>query len=61
MKQHELEFRAKGYPTEFIVDGCIAYKIHNNKIEKYKECESHEEAEKYRTQLANEFWGFRLS
>ena len=61
MNQQQVEFRATGYFTEFIVDGCIAYKIHNNKIEKYKECKSHEEAEKYRTQLVNEFWGFKLN
>ena len=61
MKQQQVEFRAAGYLTEFIVDGNDVYMTLNNRIIKEKHCSSHEEAEKIRTELVNEFWGFRMN
>lgn len=61
MTQQQVEFRATGYLTEFIVDGNNVYMTLNNRIIKERHCASHEEAERCRTELVNEFWGFRLS
>jgi hypothetical protein len=61
MKQQQVEFKAVGYITEFIVDGNDVYMIFNNKIIKERHCSTHDEAEAIRTELVNEFWGFRLN
>ena len=61
MKQQEVQFNGVGYLTEFIVEGNDVYMVLNNKIVKERHCSSHEEAENIRTELVNEFWGFRLN
>lgn len=61
MTQQQVEFKASGYLTEFIVDGNTAYKIHNNRIVKEIVCSSHEEANKARTKMVNDFWCGKLN
>lgn len=61
MNQQQVEFKAAGYFTEFIVDGNDVYMTFNNRIIKQRHCKSHEEAERIRTELVNNFWNGRLN
>ena len=61
MTQQEVEFKAEGYLTEFIVVDNTAIKIHNNRIEKEIKCSSHAEAEAARTKMVFEFWKGKLN
>ena len=61
MKQQQVEFKAKGYLTVFLVVSNTLYVILNNEIIETHHCKNHTEAENKRITRVNEFWGFKLN